>query len=56
MSEHAFRFDFALSFAGPNRTIAEEIRNALNNKGLSVFYDRDFEHEMLQRFQHQRVT
>jgi len=50
MSEHAFRFDFALSFAEPNRTIAEEIRNALNNKGLSVFYDRDFEHEMLGRY------
>lgn len=49
MSEPAFQFDFALSFAGPNRALAEEIKDALNSKGLSVFYDRDFEHEMLGR-------
>jgi hypothetical protein len=42
------RFDFALSFAGAQRSIAERIRNAVVDRlGLSVFYDRDYEHEMI---------
>jgi len=42
-----FRFDFALSFAGQDRHIAKSLRDELTAKGHRVFYDRDFEHEML---------
>lgn len=42
-----FRFDFALSFSGEDREIAREIRNLLKSEGFSVFFDEDFEHEMI---------
>ena len=47
MSTTDYRFDFALSFAGAQRGLAEQIRDALRHAGKSVFYDRDFEQEML---------
>lgn len=43
----SFRFDIALSFAGPDRSSAERLRNHLVAAQFSVFYDRDYEHEML---------
>ncbi len=42
-----FRFDFALSFSGSDRSFARNIRSALKDSGFSVFYDEDYEHEML---------
>lgn len=44
-----YRFDFALSFAGTDRATAKQLRDALIEKNLRVFYDRDFEREMFGR-------
>ncbi len=49
MAEHKPQFDFALSFAGAQRSLAEDIRNRLLERKYSVFYDRDYEHEMIGR-------
>jgi hypothetical protein len=46
MAKKKFRFDFAISFAGPQRDIARTIRNELVKKGFKVFFDEDFETEM----------
>jgi TIR domain len=43
----SLRFDIALSFAGADRSTAEEVRDSLVAAQFSVFYDRDYEHEML---------
>ena len=40
------RFDVALSFAGEDRARAEELRDKLVAKGITVFYDMDYEHEL----------
>jgi hypothetical protein len=42
-----FRFDVALSFAGAQRDFARRLRNELRKQKLRVFFDEDFEHEML---------
>lgn len=42
-----YRFDFAISFAGPHRKTAREISTLLATAGFTVFYDEDFEHEMI---------
>ena len=47
MSKKKFRFDFALSFAGTQRGIARQLRDALVLRGFKVFFDEDYEHEML---------
>lgn len=44
-----FRFDFALSFSGADRKFARGIRTALKGAGFSVFFDEDYEHEMIGR-------
>ncbi|OXM49668.1 TIR domain-containing protein [Amycolatopsis alba] len=41
------KFDVVISFGGPDRAIAEAIRNRLVAAGLSVFYDDDFQHQLL---------
>ena len=41
------RYDFALSFAGPDRAIAEALFNALAEHELEVFYDRNEQHRIL---------
>jgi hypothetical protein len=41
------RFDFAISFAGPDRQIARALAEALTARNLRVFFDEYFEHEML---------
>lgn len=41
------RFDYALSFAGPDRAVARRLRTALLDEGFRVFFDEDYEHEML---------
>jgi hypothetical protein len=47
LAKKKFRFDFALSFAGSQRDIARKLRNALVKKGFEVFFDEDYESEML---------
>jgi hypothetical protein len=36
----SFRYDVAISFAGPDRTFAEELARHLASRGVRVFYDR----------------
>jgi hypothetical protein len=40
-------YDFALSFAGADRHIAERLRDLLTERELSVFYDRDEQHRII---------
>jgi hypothetical protein len=42
-----FRFDIAISFAGSDRPTAAKLRDQLIEAGFKVFYDRDYEAEML---------
>jgi hypothetical protein len=41
------KYDFALSFAGEERNIAERIRNVLCEHEMEVFYDKDDQHRIL---------
>lgn len=41
------RYDFALSFARPDRNIAEELAERLMERELSVFYDKNEQHRIL---------
>jgi hypothetical protein len=45
--EFRSRFDFALSFAGEDRHIAEKFRDALQEHEIEVFYDMDEQHRIL---------
>ena len=45
--EFPSRYDFALSFAGEDRTIAESLFNALQDNELEVFYDKNERHRIL---------
>lgn len=45
--EFKSKFDFALSFAGANRDIAENLYSKLNERGFSVFYDVNEQHRIL---------
>ncbi|GGD50492.1 TIR domain-containing protein [Muriicola marianensis] len=40
-------YDFALSFAGENRDLAESIANKLLEREISVFYDKNEQHRIL---------
>ncbi|AXB59030.1 ATPase [Flavobacterium fluviale] len=40
-------YDFALSFAGENRTLAERINSKLLEREISVFYDENEQHRIL---------
>ena len=40
-------YDFALSFAGENRELAEVIATELQNREISVFYDKHEQHRIL---------
>lgn len=42
-----FRFDFGISFAGPDRGLARQLRDGLRKAGFEVFFDEDYEHEMI---------
>ena len=46
MAKKKFRFDFALSFAGPQRDMARELFNELKKRGFDVFFDEEYEVEM----------
>jgi hypothetical protein len=41
------KYDYALSFAGADRNIAEDIFNNLTDHELSVFYDKNEQHRIL---------
>lgn len=41
------RYDFALSFAGPDRAIAEALFNSLTEQEIEVFYDKNEQHRIL---------
>ena len=41
------KYDFAISFAGENRKLAEEISNLLAAREISVFYDKNEQHRIL---------
>ena len=41
------RFDFAISFAGEDRRNVSILNKLLINSGATVFYDKNFQHEML---------
>jgi hypothetical protein len=45
--ELANRYDFALSFAGSDRPVAEAIFEALQERELECFYDRNEQHRIL---------
>lgn len=40
-------YDFALSFAGEDRCLAEAITNSLTEREISVFYDKNEQHRIL---------
>jgi hypothetical protein len=41
------RYDFALSFAGENRDLAEQLAAELSNREINVFYDKNEQHRIL---------
>jgi hypothetical protein len=41
------RYDFALSFAGSDRDVAEQLFNSLIEQEVEVFYDRNEQHRIL---------
>jgi hypothetical protein len=45
--EFPSRYDFALSFAGPDRDIADALFEALSERELEVFYDKNEQHRIL---------
>lgn len=45
--EFPSRYDFALSFAGSDRDMAEALFSALQERELEVFYDRNEQHRIL---------
>ncbi len=45
--QNPFRFDFAISFSGAQRSVAQEIAEGLKRAGFTVFYDKDQVHELL---------
>ena len=40
-------YDFALSFSGSERAIAERLRHLLSERQLAVFYDNDEQHRII---------
>ncbi len=48
-SRSKYTFDFAISYAGEDRRLAERIAAALTERGASVFYDRYFRSALLGR-------
>ncbi len=47
ISSSMYEFDFALSFAGEDRTIVDSIANKLIEKKIKVFYDNFFKADLL---------
>jgi len=47
ISEPIYEFEFALSFAGENWEIVEQVAKILDNKGIKVFYDEFYKAKLL---------
>ncbi|MDN3353769.1 TIR domain-containing protein [Actinomadura sp. DC4] len=47
LQSDGYEYDIAISFAGADRSVAENITRRLEAAGLRVFYDRDHQHELL---------
>jgi hypothetical protein len=47
--EHEYTFDFAISYAGEDRPVAERIAKALTEGGAKVFYDHYYKSALLGR-------
>lgn len=47
LENDAFEFDVAISFAGADRAVAQEIKTVLQAAGYRVFYDAEQQHHML---------
>ena len=45
--EPIYEFEFALSFAGENREIVEQVAKILDNRGIKVFYDEFYKAKLL---------
>lgn len=41
------KFDVALTFAGEDRSFVEKLKECLESQGYSVFYDFDYQHDIL---------
>jgi TIR domain len=41
------KYDVALSFSGKDRKYAEELNEKLKERGLKVFYDKDYSHKLM---------
>ena len=41
------KFDVALTFAGEDRSFVEKLKKCLESQGYSVFYDFDYQHDIL---------
>lgn len=46
-TNQTYTYEFAFSFAGEDRKIVEEIKNHLSDSNYSVFYDNDFQHDLV---------
>lgn len=44
-----YQYDFALSFAGEDREIVDNIAESLSNKGIKVFYDKFYKTDLVGR-------
>ncbi len=49
MNRKRVEFDFAISFAGPQRKIAQDLAESLTAAGFRVFYDNSFRSRLLGR-------
>lgn len=45
--EFPSRYDFALSFAGPNRPVADALFQCLEEREFEIFYDKNEQHRLL---------
>ena len=45
--QNEFEFDFAFSFAGEDRVIVKKVRDSLVRRGIRVFFDEDFEWDLI---------
>jgi len=47
MAKFTMEFDYAISFSGAEREIARQITLALQTRGLKIFFDENFENELI---------
>lgn len=47
VKRYRYEFDVAIAFSGRQRIVAEKIASTLKHHGLTVFYDMDYQHELV---------